>query len=240
MYNLHLEKSFNELNSFQGPIDNLSVYVRKNEKLSRAGQADDVCDNLLRALNRVVDGFGYVDIPEIRVHCDVLDKLFSKHNLHTIVRATRAAETERIQMFEKDINVNIEAQNALAAFGLTQVARRLFEVNREYEIFFREYIAEKSEEQRVDVVLLRRECTKALTQFFDAVQYSAYLYEELNYLPLVNELSKLNRYYTQQLNARATRRKNGKKTNEEPPIEPMKEDANQEIKSETNTKPTNS
>jgi hypothetical protein len=240
MSSLHVEKSFNELYSFQGPIKSLSVYLRKNEKLARAGQAAGERENLLRTLNRVVDGFGYMDIPEIRTHCDVLEKLLSKHNLPAIVKATRAAETERIQLLETEINANKEAQDAFAAFGLTIVVRRLFDVNREYEILFREYIAEKSEEQRIDVVQLKNECCKALTQFFDAIQYSAYVFENLNYLPLANEISKLNRYYIQQLSARATRRKNGKKTSEEPPIEPMKEGANPEVKNETSTKPTNS
>jgi hypothetical protein len=236
---LHLEKSFNELLSFQAPIKSLSVYLRKNEKLARAGQAASERENLIRTLNRVVNGLGYTEVPDIYSHCNVLEKLFSKHNLPAIIRATRAAETERIQLLETEINTSKEAQDAFAAFGLTSVVRRLFDVNREYEILFREYIAEKSEEQRIDVVQLKNECSKALTQFFDAIQYSAYLYENLNYLPLVNEISKLNRYYIQQLTARATRRKNGKKTSEEPPIEPMKEDTNQELKNETNTKPTN-
>jgi hypothetical protein len=40
-------------------------------------------------------------------------------------------------------------------------------------------------------------------------------------MPLINELVKLNEYYNRQLNARITRRKNGKKTDEEPSIPPM-------------------
>jgi hypothetical protein len=98
----------------------------------------------------------------------------------------------------------------------------LFEANREYETLFREYIAEKSEEQRIDVVGLRRDCSKTLVQFFDAVQYSAYIHDDVDYTPLINELTKLHQYYIAQLKARATRRKNGKKTDEEPPIQPMK------------------
>ncbi|MDR1880522.1 MAG: hypothetical protein LBQ78_06275, partial [Tannerellaceae bacterium] len=57
----------------------------------------------------------------------------------------------------------------------------------------------------------------------DAVQYSAYLHEAPDYMPLISELRELNRYYIQQLKARAARRKNGKNTEEEPPIEPMGE-----------------
>jgi hypothetical protein len=57
----------------------------------------------------------------------------------------------------------------------------------------------------------------------DAVQYSAYVYEDGEYTPLVAEIQTLNRYYTQQLKARAARRKSGAKAEEEPPIPPMPE-----------------
>jgi hypothetical protein len=40
-------------------------------------------------------------------------------------------------------------------------------------------------------------------------------------MPLVNELNKLNQYYSQQLKARATRHKTGSKTEDEQAIQPM-------------------
>ncbi|MDR0844889.1 MAG: DUF6261 family protein, partial [Tannerella sp.] len=143
----------------------------------------------------------------------------------TIAKASRAAETERLLMLEADIQASPAIQDALAAFGLTRVVERLFEASREYENLFGEFIAEKGAEERIDVALLRKTCTKALTQFFDALEYSAYYHESLDYRPLINELTWLNQYYNQQLKARETRRKNGKKTDEEPPIPPMPDNA---------------
>jgi hypothetical protein len=103
---------------------------------------------------------------------------------------------------------------------------RLFATNREYDAIISAYIAEKSETQKINVAELRSGATKAITQFFDAVQYSAYIYEDLDYRPLVNELNTLNRYYSQQLKARVSRRKAGKKTADEDPIPPMPETQN--------------
>jgi hypothetical protein len=218
---LHLEKSYGELVSFRPAVTSLTVYLRKNEKLSLAGKREVERDRLLGAVRHVVDGFADADLPETRAHYEVLAALLDKHTVKTIAAASLAAETERLQRLETDINADAAVQAAFAAFGLTPVVARLFAANREYDAAFRSYIAEKSTEEHIDVALLRRNCSKALVQFFDAVQYSAYINEDLNYLPLVNELNELNLYYVRQLKARAARHKNGSKTDEEQPIPPM-------------------
>jgi hypothetical protein len=224
MGKFHLEKSYGELAAFGSDIESLTVYLRRNEKLAMAGLLDVERDTLINTTHRVVKAYEDVTLPEIAGHFDILNALLTKHQARTIAAASRAAETERLQLLENEVNAAPAVQAALAAFGLTPVTARLFAANREYDTLFREYITEKSEEQRIDVTQLRRQCSKALTQFFDALQYCAYAYEELDYMPLVNELVQLNEYYNRQLNARITRRKNGKKTDEEPSIPPM--DAN--------------
>jgi hypothetical protein len=221
MHGLQLGKSYGELLAFRPALESLTVYLRKNGKLALAGKTDVERDILINTVNRVVKGYENTTLPEVAQHFDVLNALLNRHQTRTIADAPRAAETERLLMLENDVNANADVQAAFAAFGLTPVVARLFAANREYETRFREYIAEKGEEQHIDVVLLRRECTKALAQFFDAVQYSAYVYDNLDYMPLISELEKLNQYYNRQLNARAARRKSGKKTDEEPAIPPM-------------------
>ncbi|MDR2286515.1 MAG: DUF6261 family protein [Prevotellaceae bacterium] len=123
---------------------------------------------------------------------------------------------------ETDINASAEIQTALSNFGLRPVMNRLFAANKEYDALFREYITEKSTEEHIDVAELRKKCTKALGQFFDAVQYCAFAYEDVDYSPLINELEQLSVYYNQRLRARATRRKN-KTAGDEPVIDPPKE-----------------
>ena len=224
---LKLEKSFGELESFVATIDEMEVYVRKYEKLSLAGDLDMERDLLSNTVYKVTKDFGNIDLPEIRVHFDVLHPIIEKHRTKTVAGSTRAAETKRILMLENDINAGeAPVAAAVAAFGLTAVVARLFAANKEYDAIVSAYIAEKSETQRINVVELRSGATKALTQFFDAVQYSAYVHEDLDYRPLANELGELNRYYAQQLKARISRRKAGKKTAEEAPIPPMSETQN--------------
>jgi hypothetical protein len=218
---LRLEKSYGELVSYRPTIESLKVHLRKNEKLAFVGKLDDERDGLTNVAIHVVKAFSAGDIPEINFHSKQLEALLAKHNAKTIAADSRAAETERLKLLETDINTNVDIQNAISALGLTPVVSRLFDANREYDALFMEYISEKGAEQHIDSLLLRQNCSKALTQFFDAVQYSAYVYEDLDYTPLINELVKLNQYYSQQLKARATRRKNGSKTEEEQPIQPM-------------------
>jgi hypothetical protein len=219
---MHLEKSYGELYAFRPKLESLKVYVRKNEKMTRLGKLDGERDGLIRCVNNVVDGFEDVDIPEISGDCEILSSLLNRHKAKTIASDNRTSETERLQKLEVEIRASAEIQAALHKFGLNPVVNRLFAANSEYNALFREYIAEKSTEEHIDMVELRDKSTKALGQFFDAVEYCAFAYEDVDYSPLISELKQLSAYYNQQLKARASRRKN-KTAGDEPPIEPPQE-----------------
>jgi hypothetical protein len=216
---LHLGKSYEELVSFRPILDAMTVSVRKNEKIANMGQLDTERYSLMKGVNEIVETFDELEIPEIHKHSGILMGLFEKHQTKTIPLATRASESERLQKLETEVNSSPEIQSAFEALGLQPVIKRLFAANKEYSNLFYEYISEKSAEEHIDIADLRKKCTKALTQYYDAVQYCAFAHEENDYQPLVNELKKLSTYYNQQLKARATRRKNGKKISEEEPIE---------------------
>jgi hypothetical protein len=218
--NLHLGKSYGELSSFRPTLESLKVNVRRNEKLTILGKLDTERGILIRCVNNVVSDFDDVDIPEISESYEILSTLLNKHKTKTISSDSRTSETERLQKLETEVNVSPAVQDAFAKFGLSAVVHRLFAANREYDTLFRAYIADESTKERIDVTELRKSCTKAMGQYFDAVQYCAFAYENIDYRPLINELKQLSAYYNQQLKARATRRKNGKITDEEPPIEP--------------------
>jgi hypothetical protein len=201
----------------------LKVYERKNAKVTRLGKLDAERDFLLGCLNKTVSNFEDVDLLEFAGHYERLSALLDKHKTRTIAADNRTAETERLQKLEAEINASDETLSAFATFGLLPVVKRIFTANREYDALFREYIAEKSAEERMNVVELRTKCTKAIGQYLDAIQYCAFAYEDLDYKPLINELQQLSAYYNQQLKARVTRRKNSKTTDDEPVIEPPKE-----------------
>jgi hypothetical protein len=220
---LHLDKSFGELSEFRPVLESLKVYVRKNEKLIFLGQLDSERGALIRSVNNVVAGFENTDIPEIREGYEILSTLLDNHNAKTIAKSSRTAETERLQKLEAEINASAEIQSAIEKLGLQSVITRLFASNKKYNDVFREYIAEQSAKEHIDAIDLRKKCTKALGQYFDAIQYCAFAHEDLDYTPLINELKQLSAYYNQQLKARATRRKSSNAAKEEPPIEPPKE-----------------
>ena len=219
---LHLEKSYGELSSFREPFKSVTVFIRQHEKLAHAGKLDVERDTVATNLVKLVKSFRSIAAPEQLVHIELIDALLEKHKIKTVAASSRAAETERLLIFEADVKAGGEQlQNAFAEFKLTSYVDRLIAANKEYDALFREYITDKSEEQRINIATLRKAAGKALTQFFDAVQYSAYIYENRDYKPLINELNLLNRYYIQQLKSRATRRKNGQTTDAEPSIAPM-------------------
>jgi hypothetical protein len=216
---LYLDKSYEELSSFKPLLETIGVSERKNEKLSNMSRLDVERDMLIKCINKVVNNYNEVDIPEIQKHAELLFTLLDKHQSKTIPLANRTGESERIQKLETEYKSSSAIQASFQALGLYPVVTRLFAANKEYNILFQEYIREKSLEERIDMVDLRKKCTKALGQYFDAIQYCAFAYEENDYQPLINELKQISAYYNQQLKARATRCKNGKKVLEEPPIE---------------------
>lgn len=218
---MFLDKSYGELCSFMPQLEAMTVYVRKNEKLAIANQSENERDTLIGCFVKAVKAFEDVDLPQVRPYIETLDAFLVKHNAKTIAKDTRSSETERISKLEKDLAVNSAVQEAISASGMLRfVVDRLFEANREYDDLFREFIAEKGAEEIMNIVILRRECTKAISQFLDAVQYCAFEHEDIDYMPLVKEVGFLNNYYNQQLKARIARRNSGKDISKEEPIEP--------------------
>ncbi|MDR2407877.1 MAG: DUF6261 family protein [Bacteroidales bacterium] len=215
---LFLEKSYNELLSFRSPLESLKIYVRKNEKMVRLGDLDRERDILIVCINNVVKSFHNTELPEISAYYENLSNLLNTHQSKTIATDNRTSETERLQKLETDVNASAEIQKSFQVLGLEFVKDRLFAINKEYDALFQEYIAEKSTEERMDVLTLRKDCTKAVGQYYDAIQYCAFAHEENDYSPLIKELTQLSAYFNQQLKIRATRRKNGKNTSEDPSI----------------------
>lgn len=223
MRRMNLNKSFDELNSFTAQLEAMRVSEGKNAKNALKEMNDRERDILINAFRKVVDAVEKVELPSIRPHYELLNALLTKHKASSIASTGNISETQRITMLENDINADSDIQNAIETLIPQDIVPRLFESNREYGTLFREIIADKSMEEKQDVSLLRKSFTKAMGQFFDAIQYCAFEHEDIDYMPLIREIEKLNAYYRQQLKARATRRKNGKKVNEEEPIIPPEE-----------------
>lgn len=223
---MHLGKSFGELSSFVPQLEAVEIFERKNAKNVQGQGFDRERDILINVARKIVNAYEPVEMPEVRPHYETLDALFAKHEAAKIASSGLTSETQKLFLLEKDVTSDPAVQEAVNVLGIRLITDRLFAVNREFDDLFHEIIAEKSALEKIDVVALRKSCTKALGQFFDAIQYCAFEHEDVDYMPLVKELQALNNYYIQQLKARATRRKSGKNTGEEEPITPPDESGN--------------
>jgi hypothetical protein len=222
---LYLDKSYEELLEFRPVLESIKVYVHKNEKLNLLGVLDIERDTLITCTNNTVKSFRDIDLPDISIHYEVLAKLLSSHQTKTIASDSRTSETERLLKFEEEVMASPAIQAAFQAFNLQPIINRLFAINRQYDALFQEYIEEKGTDKRIDMVDLRKRCTKALGQYFDAVQYCAFAHEENDYQQLIDKLEQLSVYYNQQIKKRAARRKSDKKA-DDATIEPPTDDGN--------------
>jgi hypothetical protein len=216
---LFLEKSYAELVTFRPLLESVKVYVRKNEKISHLKKLDAERDMLIKCIYKVVKALKVIEIPEISTSTNILVFLLNTHHANTIATDNRISATERLQKLEAEVRNSAAIQNAIQKLNLQVIVDRLFETNKEYDILFQDYIAEKSTEKHIDISALRKSCTKAMGQYFEAVEYCAFAHEENDYSGLVKELSQIGIYVNQQLKIRATRRKNSKDTTKEPSIE---------------------
>jgi hypothetical protein len=224
---LYLDKAYGELSAFLPLLNAIKVFKRKNDRISEMKNLNIERNTLLKSINKTVAGLDHADLPEIKEYSKKLMTFLEKHQSKTIPLANRTIESARLMKMKTDYNESTDIQIAFQVLGLQAIIDRLFAVNREYSALFCEYIVEKSMEKRIDMVDFRKNCTKALGQYFDAIQYCAFTHEENDYQPLVNKLKLLNAYCNQQLKARATRRKRGKKVLKEPSIKLSKVEKNE-------------
>jgi hypothetical protein len=95
------------------------------------------------------------------------------------------------------------------------------EVNAEFDRVFMQRKQQQAETERVDVRVIRLECDKTIAALWTAIEFCVAEYGEPPYIPLINAINRLNRYYKQQLAARATRRKAKHDVSSEAPIAPV-------------------
>ncbi|MDR2887504.1 MAG: DUF6261 family protein [Bacteroidales bacterium] len=223
MNEMHLGKSYGNLAVFLPQLANMIKSVGKNEKLAKANEIDRERDTLIKVSYKIVKCFKPVRIDMFANAYKAVSGMFEKHRAGSIAGASITSQSERITALEKDYNENTAVRNAAAALGIAPLLERLFAANKEYEILFRDYIADKSAEQHIDISALRSSCSKAIGMFFDSVEYCTYQHDDVDYNPLVNELNTLNNYYRTRIKTRTTLRKNNRKEKVEtipPPPEP--------------------
>jgi hypothetical protein len=106
----------------------------------------------------------------------------------------------------------IEAANDL---NIAVFFDQLENLNNEFAALFSERTAQNSMKETVDSKMIRSKASLEMNTFLNIVELYSIEYPNLDYAPLIQELSTLFDYYKTALKARATRQRNGENVDEE-------------------------
>lgn len=83
---------------------------------------------------------------------------------------------------------------------------------------FLERLDDEANEETIDIRAIRLDADKALTSFFNAIEFCSEEYEELDYVIPAKAMNEVIDYYIAQLKVRVIRRNEGKDVSTEDPI----------------------
>jgi hypothetical protein len=216
---LRLQHSFERLAAYRPMLLKIETQERANRDSVLLSELDQERDILFRIILGVAKEFKRTPIASVSEHGVRILAAMKKHG-YDIPAANYTAETKRLY----DLIANFERQPdvmaSLAALSLQPLFERMGEANAEFDRLFMHRHQQQSEADRVDVRAIRLECDKAITLFWNAIEYNMAEYGEAEYSALVTSINRLNVYYKQQLAARATRRKAKENVSGEKPISP--------------------
>ncbi len=215
---LHLRKSLNRLKAFVPELQRIEAMMRKWRKSRELDECEHLRDDMVDTLIRTERNYAKVSVPETNAASKMLTALFDKHK-RDIATDTDTAETQRIYKLVEDVERDAAMLDALTLLALMPFFNMMKEANRQFDELWKERNRELGEENRANAKAIRAGCDKALTALANAIEHCSGEYDDLDYQPLAKELNRQSDFYKQQLKARATRRKNGEKTEED--IKPL-------------------
>jgi uncharacterized protein YdcH (DUF465 family) len=212
---LHLKKSYDRLATFAPLLAKIEVQERANSQSATLNELDQQRDTPFNVIVSTTKAFAKTAIVELSAAGTLLTSIIKKHGAD-IATANYTAETERLNDFIADVENNPAAVEALTTLSLKAVFEEMKKANTAFDKLFMERNQQVAETEKVDVRAIRQECDKAISAFWNALEFCAEEYGDTLYLPMLNVINEFNSYYKQQLAARATRRKTKNVSNEEP------------------------
>ena len=210
---LHLKKSFIRLKDCQPAVEKIRVQESKSEHSKSLQELDDERDAILRAIINQVANYNAITIANIKSNTEILNRFLDKHG-RDMATDTYNAETKRIDDFIYDYENNATFKDAVEALNMTFLFDQLKLINFEFEKTFMLRTEESSTIEKVETIKIRTETDKALTIFYNGIEFLSTEYEDLDYTALANELNDLLMHYRTLLKARNTRRIHGKETDD--------------------------
>lgn len=215
--NLHLTKSFGKVKAMLPSLAKIKAQELSNAISNQLQELDTERDTLIIAIVAQVKTMGKLSLPSVAPHVAVLNHFLDTHG-RDIASANYNAETKRLSDLLADYDANPDAITAAEALNLKMLFDQLRVVNTQFAGLFMQRTGEYAAVEKVDARAIRAETDKMLTAFFDAFEFCASEYDDLDYTTPANELNDLSAYYKTQLRARATRRNTGKDVSVETPI----------------------
>lgn len=215
---LHLKKSFNKLLAMGPSLEKIKAQEQSSSFSNMIRDLDLQRDNIFSAIVAMVKSLEKSGINTLSVDVLLMNRLLDKHG-RNIAQDSYNAETERLNDLFVDIDSSAELTLATAKLNLTFLLEQLRAINADFASKYLLRTEKESSIEEVDSRAIRMESDKILLEFFKAFEFCSSEYDELDYKTPANELNELITHYKTQLKARETRRKLGKDTTDEKPIE---------------------
>ncbi|MDR2027712.1 MAG: DUF6261 family protein, partial [Prevotellaceae bacterium] len=177
-------------------------------------------DAYVNTLIRTERTYSRFAVPGYEDASEKLTALFDKHG-RDIAGDRNTAETQRIYNLVEDIERTPGMLDVLAVFALIPVYNAMKEANANFDALWQQRNRELGDMEHVDTKTIRKDCVRAINDFYEGVEYWAFENDDPELTRLIAELSQLGSYYSQQIKARITRRKNKENIDDEPPIRPQ-------------------
>ena len=214
---LHLSKSFERITLKMKVLEKIKAQELSNTISNELQELDNERDTLFNTITNQVTAMGKLSLPSIVPQVSVLNHFLDIHG-RDIATANYNSETKRISDFLKDYEAKPEVKTAVDGLNMKLWFDQLNVVNVAFDKQFLQRSSENAATEKVDSRGIRSITDKDLIDFFDAIEFCATEYEELDYASLADDLNDLILYYRTQLKARSTRHHGGKDVGSEPPI----------------------
>lgn len=210
---LHLKKSFKRLSDCMPAVEKIRAQESKSEHSKNLQELDEERDAILRAINNQAVNYANINIASIKTNVEILNRFLDKHG-RDIATDTYNAETKRIDDMIDDYENNSTTKAAIVALNMAFLFDQLKELNTEFAKTFMLRTEEAATTEKVETLKIRTETDKALTIFFNGIEFLSTEYDNLDYIALANELNDLLMHYRILLKARNTRRIHGKEADD--------------------------
>jgi hypothetical protein len=210
-------KRFEALKAFLPQLDKIEAQERRWRDAKSLDECERSRDSYVKTLIRTEQTYSRAVVPGFEDASKRLTSLFDKHG-RDIADDRHTAETQRIYDLTEDVERSPEILDALTALALIPVYNAMKESNIRFDELWQRRNKELSEVEQVDTKTIRAECGKAITAFYNGIEYWASENDNAEWQQLIAELSRLGSYYEQQIKARITRRKNKETGSEDEPL----------------------